>query len=64
MKFHKGDILSVKYVKRSFFNPRTFSGHYEVIRCGARYYLFCNDNGQDWNPTKKELIQAMEDYKK
>lgn len=64
MAFKIGQTYKVKYEKLFGSGARTykraFSGNYELIRSGAKMYLFCNDNGEDWYPTKKELEAAIE----
>lgn len=63
MKFTKGQFVNVKFDKtegkghRSV--TRTITGKYEIIRTGKKLYLFCNDTGHDWHPTKKELEEAI-----
>jgi hypothetical protein len=59
MTFSKGQIVKVHYKKYIDGVHREYTGNYEVIRTGRKYYLFCNENGQDWYPSKKELESAM-----
>ena len=65
--FSKGKLVKVKYTLMEGRGFRTTSrgiiGEYEIIRTGRRFYLFDNTNGIDWNPTKKELQEAIENYK-
>lgn len=63
MTFSKGQIVNVRFWGAKTSN-REFKGEFEIIRTGARFYLFSNVYGYDWNPTKSELIQAIEEYKK
>jgi hypothetical protein len=70
MVFKKGQILNLKYTKkRNLGGERGFidveiNGSFEVIRTGKRLYLFCDEHGIDFNPTKKELIEIIQNENK
>jgi hypothetical protein len=62
MTFKKGQIVKVKFSETSEGYERKFRGEFEVIRTGRRFYLFSNDYGKDWHPSKAELEKAITDY--
>lgn len=55
MTFKKGQIFKLNFKE----DGRDYCGDYEIIRTGRRFYLFCNDNGHDWYPTKAELEKII-----